>query len=286
MTVDIVSCDQSWREQWQAYVSTAPGGSLYHRFEWKDVLESCFGHRCAFLAAVENGRIVGVFPLAQLKSRLFGNIACSLPFVNYGGPIGDRGEIVTALLDASRDLADVWKVEYIEIRSRAYLGDALPVADHKVSMTVDLADDPDVLWKAYKTDHRKDIKRGYNNGFTVKHGSAELVDDFFAVFSESWRDLGTPVYAKSYFQRIVDALGPSARLAVVYHEGQPAAAAFDGIHGTTVEGMWLGTRSQYRHRNVGYVLYWELLKDACNGTLKQFHLGRSTTQSGGETFMK
>ena len=36
----------------------------------------------------------------------------------------------------------------------------------------------------------------------------------------------------------------------------------------------------------GYVLYWELIKNACERGLKRFHLGRSTTQSGREVFKK
>ena len=38
------------------------------------------------VAALDGDRFAGVFPLVQVKSRLFGNIACSMPFVNYGGP--------------------------------------------------------------------------------------------------------------------------------------------------------------------------------------------------------
>ena len=48
------------------------------------------GHESCYLAAFNQDRIVGVFPLVHVKSRLFGNIACSLPFVNYGGT-GRRG---------------------------------------------------------------------------------------------------------------------------------------------------------------------------------------------------
>jgi Acetyltransferase (GNAT) domain len=74
---------------------------------------------------------------------------------------------------------------------------------------------------------------------------------------------------------------------VVYDEtALPAAAAFDGMHGDTVEGMWLGMLSQYKRKLVGYVLYWELIKHACENGFKQFHLGRSSVDSGGEQFKK
>ena len=59
-----------------------------------------------------------------------------------------------------------------------------------------------------------------------------------------------------------------------------------GLHNGIVEGMWLGTRARYRRDYVGYVLYWELIKQACERGHTRFHLGRSTKDSGGETFKR
>ena len=36
-----------------------------------------------------------------------------------------------------------------------------------------------------------------------------------------------------------------------------------GHQSGVVEGLWLGTRAQFRRQMVGYVLYWEIIKDAC-----------------------
>ena len=78
----------------------------------------------------------------------------------------------------------------------------------------------------------------------------------------------------------------ATRICVVYAGDEPAGAAFDGLHGDTIEGMWLGAKAKYRNRLVGYVLYWELIKNACEGGFTRFHLGRSTADSGGEAFKK
>src|SRR5690606_32416541 len=45
-------------------------------------------------------------------------------------------------------------------------------------------------------------------------------------------------------------------------------------------------RSTYRQQLVGYVLYWELIKDACEQGYRIFHLGRSSRDSGGEQFKR
>jgi FemAB-related protein (PEP-CTERM system-associated) len=283
----IVRCGPVDGARWDAFVARTPGASFYHRFGWKVVNEEMLHHETAYLAAQDDdGTIRGIFPLVQVKSWLFGNLACSMPFVNYGGPVAETPAVEQQLIDAAAGVCDAWKVEYLEIRSMRHLGDALPASAHKVSMTVDLDRDPDVLWNRFTTSHRQQIRRGYKNGLTATFGGAELLGPFFEVMSESWHQLGTPFYRRTYFDRILRAFGDDVRIAVVYADGRPAAVAFDGLQQSTVEGMWLGIRAEYRQKLVGYVLYWELIKHACEGGHARFHLGRSSVDSAGETFKK
>src|SRR5262245_61326107 len=118
--VKTVRCDESFKAAWNAFIE-AGNGSFYHRFEWRDINASSFGHRSAYLAALDGDRIVGVFPMVQVKSRLFGNIACSLPFVNYGGPAAVSADAEAALLAEAANVAAEWGVDYVEIRSRKNL---------------------------------------------------------------------------------------------------------------------------------------------------------------------
>lgn len=284
--MQILRCDLSYEPSWNAFVHASPRASFYHRWEWKSINESCFGHQTAYLAACDGGRLVGVLPLVRLKSLLFGNLACSMPFVNYGGPAGESDLVEQAMLDGARNVADEWGVEYVEIRSQRQLGDAYPYSDHKVSMTIDLDPDPDVVLNRMKREQRAEIRRAYKNGFTTKFG-VELIDDFYTVLSASWRDLGTPIYRVEYLKSIIAAFPGATRVCVVYDaSGRPAAGAFDGLHAGIVEGMWLGMRNEYRRQLVGYVLYWELIKHACEMGYSKFHLGRSSKDSGSEQFKK
>ena len=283
--MEIVRCDDSHREAWETFVETHGDGSIYHRYDWRKINRASFHHESTYLAAFEGNTIRGVLPLVRLKSRLFGNIACSLPFVNYGGILSADERASAALLAEATALAAQWNVDYVELRSRERVP-GLPQSEHKVSMSIELDPDPEKLWAAFKSGHRQEIRKGAKNGFEVRFGRAELLKDFFAVLSESWRDLGTPIYPERYFARIVETFPERVRVAVAYAGGEPAAAAFDGLSTSTVEGMWMGAKSQYRSRGVNYVLYWELVKDACLKGYRSFHLGRSSADSGGEAFKK
>lgn len=281
----VIRCDDRFRERWNGFVD-AGHGTFYHRFEWRDINQHAFNHATCYLAALEGDRVLGILPLVRVKSVFFGNIGCSLPFVNYGGPVAASAEAEAALLAEAERVAGEWDVDYLEIRNRQDLGARYPTALHKVSMTIALGPDPDVLWTRFKTGHRQDIRKAYKHGFAAKIGGRELLDDFYTVLSETWRDMGTPLYRKSYLESVLDAFPGAIRVSVVYAGDDLAAASFDGIQGDTIEGMWLGTRARYRHQLAGYVLYWENIKDGCQRGLRHYHLGRSTVQSGGEIFKK
>ena len=217
--MEIVRCDNAYRDAWDQYVSSHCQGSFYHRFAWRDINSACFGHESSYLAAVQGTTIVGVLPIVRIRSRLFGTMACSLPFVNYGGVCADDVTAEAALLREAEKVADEWRVEYLEIRSRQRLGEALPHSDHKVSMAIELDPDPEKLWGAFKTGHRQEIRRAAKNGFEVRIGTTDLLNDFYDVLSESWRDLGTPLYPKRYFAAILRAFPENVRLAVAYVGG-------------------------------------------------------------------
>lgn len=279
----IVQCDAA---RWEEYLSRTPGASLYHLWGWRDINRDEFGHTTYPLAAVDGERVVGILPIVRVKTLLFGNLGCSMPFVNYGGPLADTPAAERALVDAARDLARRERMKYVEIRSLRRLDESIPALTHKVSMTVDLSPGPDAIWNAFKSSHRQQIRKAEKEGFTIRHGGRELLDDFYLVMSESWRSLGTPFYRRRYFERLFDVLGDRFWLTVVSDGTRPAAVQMAGFFNGTIEGLWLGMRDEFRARYVGYVLYWELLKWGAEQGHHTFHLGRSTADSGAEAFKK
>ena len=284
--MNIIRCDESHAKAWDEFVCGQEQGSFYHLFGWKAVNESCFGHETFYLAALDDGRFRGVFPLVFLQTGLFGKILCSLPFVNYGGPCSDDPMVERLLIEEAKRLVPQNRADYLEIRSTRKLDGDLQTSEHKVSITVALDPNPDVIWDAFKTGHRKHIRQAYKRNLCVKNGGLDLLDTFYSILSESWKHLGTPVYEKRYFERVLTMFPDRTKIFVVEHEGVPVSAAFNGYLGAMVEGMWLGTRPEYRQLEPSYVLYWEMIRDGCLGGFQRFHLGRSTVDSGGETFKR
>ena len=76
-------------DAWDAFVATQPGWTHFHRYGWRAVIERVFGHQCLYLAARDaDGALHGVLPLVRVRSAVFGHYLVSMPFLNYGGPLG------------------------------------------------------------------------------------------------------------------------------------------------------------------------------------------------------
>jgi len=287
-TLRISNATATDRAAWDEYVSSAAGGSFYHRFDWKTVVEQEFGHRADYLIARHGtdpqAPIAGVLPLVFIPSRLFGRILCSLPFMNYGGPIADDAATASALAAHAAQLSGTLRANYLELRCAAPLETTMPVSLRKVSMTVPLKSDPEKLFASFTSKHRTNIRRAQKNDLDVIAGGAEHLDTFYALLEQSWKSLGTPLYSRSYFQKIVATFGDDIRIFVCRHKGAPIAVALNGHGNGTVEGIWAAALPEFRNLQPNYVLYWEMMRDACARGFARFHLGRSTADSGAEQF--
>src|SRR5436309_2083616 len=75
------------RKRWDAFVSAAPEATFFHRAGWRDVIAKSFGHRTHYFTAERDGEIVGVLPLTEIRSLLFGHALISNAFSVCGGPV-------------------------------------------------------------------------------------------------------------------------------------------------------------------------------------------------------
>lgn len=271
---------------WDAFIATEPGGSFYHRYGWKALNERHLHHVAVYLEARRGTALTGVLPLVLTRSRIFGRILCSMPFVNYGGPVAMDDATAQQLMGVAMEQAMRLRADYLELRCAAPFDTPMQVATHKISMTIMLDPDPDVLWNRFSSKHRTAIRRVYKDGLTVASGGHELLPEFYAVMQHSWRDLGTPLYSPRYFEAIMSEFPAETRVFVCRRDGDAVAVAFNGYFAGKVEGMWAGVTHAGHALNANYVLYWEMIKDACERGFQRYHLGRSTAGSGAELFKK
>jgi FemAB-related protein (PEP-CTERM system-associated) len=275
-----VSLDAATPEEWNRYVESNPAASLYHRAEWQALIKETFGHSGYYFSARDKtGNITGVLPLIRLRSRLFGDFMVSMPYFNYGGAVADHPLIEQHLMEAAAQQGARIGVSHIEFRDDTPRGE-LPARTEKVNMILQLPDNQDELWQSFTPKLRAQIRRPQREKPQVLMGGVEYLDDFYAVFSRNMRDLGTPVYSRTFFRNILDSFPDTSQLIVVRLADRPVAAAFLIGHRDTLEIPWASTLSDVNRLSINMLLYWEILKYAIKQGYRNFDFGRSSKDSG------
>ena len=140
MNVERVGDDAA--REWDAFVDTAQGASVYHLYAWRRLIGAVFGHESLYLAARDaRGRICGVLPLVRLRSVLFGDFMVSMPYFNYGGVLAESDESAAALLSEATTRARELGVSHVELRHVGNVRPDWPVRTDKVAMYLALARD-------------------------------------------------------------------------------------------------------------------------------------------------
>ena len=276
----VEAIDDRASDDWNRYVGANAAASAYHVYEWRNVVRKAFGHPTYYLAAKDASGIRGILPLVRLKSALFGDFLVSMPYFNYGGVVANDEGTRQLLLDEAARLGASLGVSHMELRHDSNDLPSWPSRTDKVAMLLRLPASADAFDKSLPSKLRSQAKRPMREGAEFAHGGIELLDDFYAVFAENMRDLGTPVYAKKFFRTILATFPQQAWLGIVRLGGEPVAAAFLFEHRGVVEIPWASSLQRANKFGVNMFLYWNVLRRSADRGQATFDFGRSTLDSG------
>ena len=270
--------------EWDAFVREQEGWTHFHLHGWKGIVEDVHGHECPYLAARDDaGELAAVLPLVRVRSPLFGHFLVSMPFVNYGGPLGSS-EGVRQVVRHAVEIADRDGVDLLELRARGPVETDLPASHRKITVLKDLPPgDPETVWNDFDSKMRNKIRKPGKEGVEVEFGPDQL-DGFWDVFSVHMRNLGTPVQPKELFASILETFGDSAWVGCARLEGKPIAAGFALRWSDEVEMTWSSDLIEHRSIRANMLLYWSFIERAAEEGLSIFNFGRSTPDSGTHRF--
>jgi len=261
------------------------GGSLFHRPAWLRAVEAGAGQRARGLVAEKNGLLTGWLPLTELHSPIFGRMLASSGFGVGGGPLAARSETAVALCRAAEELALRLSCSTIELRGGEAPGDWRVRADSHCYFAAPLAadDEAQLLWITKR--QRADVRKGLAEDLEVRSGnSAADFDGFYAMYAESVRNLGTPVFPRPLLQSALNAL--DGEVMTVFHHGRPVSSVLSFYHGNAVLPYWGGGTHEARRLRANDRLYYELMIHARRRGCARFDFGRSKTGSGQWAFKK
>jgi FemAB-related protein (PEP-CTERM system-associated) len=269
-------------EVWNAFVRAHPEGTFFHLAEWQQVLREAFRHRTYYLLAERGGEIHGVLPLAHVSSRLFGSALISTPFCVYGGVVASDDAAARALTDEACNLARRLGVDYLELRNRRRRNPQWPARDLYVTFRKQILPESEANMLAIPRKQRAMVRKGIQKGLRSRIDGH--VADHYELYSESLRNLGTPVFSRHYLETLRKVFGSDCEILTITHESVPVASVLSFYFRDEVLPYYGGGGAAARPVAANDFMYWEVMERARQRGSRLFDYGRSKRDTGSFEF--
>lgn len=278
------------RARIDGYVAAHAEGTPFHRPAWIAAVARGTGNRALALVAERGGALVGCLPLVDVRSALFGRALVSSGFAVGGGVLADDPDTAALLVEQAEAIARSESCPVIELRGgelpRNRAGWAIR-SDAHCGFVRALESTDDSQLTAIPRKQRAEVRKSLANDLSVTVGSgASDRAAHYAVYAESVRNLGTPVFPRRLFSEVLDAFGPDADILTVRHRGKPIASVLSLYHGGAVMPYWGGGTREARPLRANDRMYYELMLHARRRGCDRFDFGRSKTGSGAYAFKR
>ena len=273
-----------------AYVLAHPEGTPFHRPAWLLASAQGTGNRAHALLAERGGEIAAYLPLTEIHSPLFGRMLASSGFAVGGGLLVQDGVSGASIFAAVEEMALRLSCPAIELR-----GGVLPQRRAGWSIKLDshcgfvqpLAADDEAQLTQIPRKQRAEVRKALAGELTVTTGSAAADRAaHYAVYAESVRNLGTPVFPAKLFAAVLDAFGDDADILTVWNGDEPVASVLSLYHDGAVMPYWGGGTHAARKLRANDRMYYELMLYARRRGYTRFDFGRSKTHSGAYDFKR
>src|SRR3989304_6236738 len=291
-----VTVCQDQDNRWDEFVSAHPGGTFFHQWKWREIISTVFGYEPYYLLAEERGDIQGVLPLFLVRSLLFGRSLMAMPWAVYGGAVTNTKDTETLLIQKAMTIATKHHAKYLELRGNPYLhrepvtatGNsrvAVKQKDLYVTFMCEIDPNDEVNLDRIPRKQRRMVRQG------EKHGLKAVIDnrrlhEFYEVYAESVRNLGTPVFGFPYFQQLVESLGDACKVFLVEWGEKVVAAVMVFFYKDQVMPYYGGALKEHLNLAPNDFMYWEVLRYGAAHGYKLFDFGRSKEGTGAYNFKR
>jgi FemAB-related protein (PEP-CTERM system-associated) len=273
------------KPRWDAFVARCPNATFFHLSGWKEIIENVFRHRTHYLVAERGQTVVGVLPLAHVRSRVFGHSLVSLPFCVYGGCAATEPAAIAKLHTRALELANELGTGHLELRNLESREPSWPRQDLYFTFRKQILPDVEANMLAIPRKQRAMVRKGIKAGLVSEIDDS--VDRFFALYADNVHRHGTPPFPKRYFSELKRVFGPNAEmLTVVDASRRPISGVVSFYFRDEVLPYYAGDLAEARDLAANDFKYWEVMRRACDRGCRVFDYGRSKRGTGSFDFKK
>ena len=271
------------------YVRAHAQATPFHLSGWSRAVARGCGQANQYLVAEIAGAIVGVLPLTVVHSPLFGRALVSSAFAVGGGALADDDNVANALIAEAVAMTERLTCPTVELRGGMMVAGTDWHHDETtyLGFVRDLAADDEAELLAIPRKQRAEVRRALGFELTVETGCAEKDRAaHYRVYSESVRNLGTPVFPRALFDAVLNEFEGDADILTVRHDGSAIASVLNLYWRGTVMPYWGGGTAAARGWRANDLMYYALMNHARGRGCTRFDFGRSKVGTGPAAFKR
>jgi FemAB-related protein (PEP-CTERM system-associated) len=265
---------------WDRFCRSHPQASPFHLIAWRNIIAQSFGYEALYLLAQEDGAVTGVLPLFAVQNFLIGKTLISAPFAVYAGILAATESAREALRVRAQEIAAQLGVSHLELRNAhpeqcagfsrlsRYVTFTQPVFPQTSDELLES------LPKKTRNMVRKALKHPYSSRI------ATSTDAFYELLLRTYRRLGTPVFPKSYFDRVTRELGEHADVREIVLGEKVVAASLNLLFRGEMHTFYAASDPAYLPMAANNFLYFDHLLWAGQNGFHTFDFGRSKLNTG------
>lgn len=286
---------------WNQYVLSDPNASIYHLWEWGEVISKTYNHKKYYLTIQKDKDIIGIMPLIHIRSNLFANKLVSLPFCEYGGPLIstrlDPSITEHALKTLSKKLIMLTKIsqiDYLELRQLSPVLSRLPsltdftICRKSLTFELDLTREEQVLWRNLEKRTRRAIEKALRAGVEVRDVDSNTLAQYYTLYSKTQKRHGSPPHSYDFFKNIYATFKSKERLQMLLatYKRKPIAGRMVFCFNGKIYCWNSVLDKKYASLNASNLLLWHIIRWGTKNKFKILDLGRTRIEDRGVYLFK
>lgn len=277
------------QKKWNEIVNCTNSSKVYHLYEWGKLLSEVHGYKLIYLEESN-----GVFPLAYVKSFIFGNRLISLPFADYGGLCCHDIEVAERLIFACEELAKELNIDFIEIRCpdnrfhKIFEKHGFVRRDEYITFILRLDKNIQELWKGIGNKNRNMVRKAQRNGLEIIEGrSKEDLKEFYSIYLETMKRKGSPPQPFKFFEKMWDLFYPqNLIMPLVRYRDKFIAGGLFFLYKNTIHHAYGCSLKEYLHLAPNDLLMWYIIEWGNEHGYSVLDFGRTREGEGTVLFKK
>lgn len=293
LELDVVEAsDDINREEWNSIVTQSDLGSVFHRYEWLDAVESGLGYSPKHLTIRKDGNLVAVYPNFEIEFERTPATRLTSLYPGFGGPVAttDESECISLFSERIPEVSAARAlVHKIRARDPNYLGYNNLLKTHGYRPTRDGCRFELSLSDGYERivdEMRRDRRRRIDEGLEQDH---ELVEEeltrsnirrFHEMYATVMDRLGGTTFPLSFLTQLrhmeSDVLLLTLRIDGEYAGGMVELLEDDKSY---VHGWLLAVPEEFYDRNASELLYDGVIKWGIEHSYERYDMGYTSSDA-------